>query len=669
VSGQPAGSEGVRPEGAGPRAGGDGPPGGPGATAGAGPGLRGGRVLRGLLAFEDGLADLVLLLVAVLPTVEILVRLLFKTGLHSSSDLTYHLVLWITCLGGAITSREGKHITLSVGLELIRQPFRDWVVTLTTFVSTTIASAMTWSALSLVLIGFDPGRRIAFIPVQLAAAIIPVGFLIITVRFLTRSPLKARGRAIAGLGCLLGTVIAFSSVMNILNALCAPPSGPEIPGWLLGLADRFALASTHLAVVGVIVAIVSLFFGTPIFIVLGGVAYLLFVRSGGSLEVIPSEAYTMLTGYSIPAIPLFTFAGFILSESKAGERLVRLFRAFLGWLPGGLVIMAVLVCTFFTTFTGATGVTILALGALLVYVLVESGRYTTSFANGLVTASGSIGLLFPPSLPIILYGVIAQVNIKHMFVGGIIPGLIMVLTMCLFGVVTAVTRKVERVPFQFREAALALKDSIWEVLLPAIILLGYFLGITTLVETGAVAVLYALIIEVFVHRDLKLRDMPQVMLKCVPIIGGVLVILAAAKGLSYYIVDAEVPMHLSAWVQVNIHSRFVFLILLNLALLVTGCLMDIFSAILVVVPLIIPMGEIFGVHPVHLGVIFLANLGVGYLTPPVGLNLFLAAYRFNEPLARIYRNVLPFFLAMLLVVVLVTYVPWFSTGLLRVLNL
>jgi tripartite ATP-independent transporter DctM subunit len=413
------------------------------------------------------------------------------------------------------------------------------------------------------------------------------------------------------------------------------------------------------------IVIVSIFFGTPIFIVLGGVAYLLFVRSYGALEVIPLEAYSMLTGYSIPAIPLFTFAGFILSESKAGERLVRLFRAWLGWLPGGLIIMTVLVCTFFTTFTGATGVTILALGALLAYVLVESGQYSTDFANGLITGSGSIGLLFPPSLPIILYGVIAQINIKQMFVAGIIPGLLMVITMCGIGVFTAVTHKVKPVPFQIKEAVASIKDSFWEILLPVIILVGYFSGWFTLVETGAVAVIYALVIEFGIHRDLSIRDLPRVMLKCIPIVGGVLIILAAAKGLSYYLVDAEVPMRLSSWVQANISSKYVFLILLNLALLITGCLMDIFSAILVVVPLIIPMGAAFGIHPVHLGVIFLANLGVGYLTPPVGLNLFLAAYRFNQPLVRIYRNVIPFFLALLGVVLLITYVPWFSIGLLR----
>jgi len=618
------------------------------------------KALRGIFHFENSVSGIVLLLIAVLPAMEIIARLVFKTGVHSSADMTHHLVLWLTCLGGAITSREGKHITLSAGLEMMGKSARSWITTVTVFISTTISSAMAWSAISLVLIGFDPSKKIAFIPIQIAVAVIPLGFLLITVRFITRAPIRGLKRGLAALGCILGTIIAFSSVMNILYTTL-----PQVPPAFDTLQELFFRVAERIALAGVGIVILSIFFGTPIFIVLGGVAYLLFVRSFGALEVIPSEAYSMLTGYSIPAIPLFTFAGFILSESKAGQRLVRLFRAWLGWLPGGLIVMTVLVCTFFTTFTGATGVTILALGALLAYVLVESGRYSTDFANGLITGSGSIGLLFPPSLPIILYGVIAQINIKQMFVGGILPGLLMVITICGIGVFTAVTHKVKPVPFQIKEAAASIKDSFWEILLPVIILLGYFGGLFTLVETGAVAVIYALIIELGIHRDLKIRDLPRVMLKCIPIVGGVLIILAAAKGLSYYLVDAEVPMRLSAWVQANISSKYVFLILLNLALLITGCLMDIFSAILVVVPLIIPMGAAFGIHPVHLGVIFLANLGVGYLTPPVGLNLFLAAYRFNQPLVRIYRNVIPFFLALLAVVLLVTYVPWFSVGLLR----
>jgi C4-dicarboxylate transporter DctM subunit len=616
--------------------------------------------LRGIFHFENGFSAVVLLLIAVLPAMEIVARRAFKTGIQGVSDMTQHLVLWLTCLGGAITSREGKHITLSVGLEMLGERLRIWITTATVFVSTTISSAMTWSALSLVLIGFDPTKKIGFVPIQIATVVIPLGFLLITVRFLTRSPIRGVNRGLAALGCILGTVIAFSSVMNILYTIL-----PAVPPVFDSLQEIFFAAAEKIVIVGVIVLIASIFFGTPIFIVLGGVAYLLFVRSLGALEVIPNEAYSLLTGYYIPTIPLFTLTGFILSESKAGERLTGLFRAWLGWLPGGLIVVTVLVCTFFTTFTGATGVTILALGALLAYVLVESGRYSTDFANGLITGSGSIGLLFPPSLPIILYGVIAQINILHMFVGGLLPGFLMVLTMCGIGVFTAIRRKVRPVPFRIREAAKATRDSFWEILLPVIILLGYFGGLFTLVETGAVAVIYALIIEVMVRRDLRISDLPRVMLKCIPIVGGVLIILAAANGLRYYLVDSEVPMHLAAWVRENISSRYVFLILLNLALLITGCLMDIFSAILVVVPLIIPLGSAFGIHPVHLGVIFLANLGVGCLTPPVGLNLFLAAYRFEQPLVRIYRNVIPFFLALLAVVLLITYIPWFSVGLLR----
>ncbi|MBA7692148.1 hypothetical protein ES703_100706 [subsurface metagenome] len=484
------------------------------------------------------------------------------------------------------------------------------------------------------------------------------------VRFIQAVKGGGSSRLIACLGLVLGTFIAYSSLINILYTFVF-----ELPPFMDILLDLSYTFNSAIALPAVLMLIVFGLLGAPIFVVLGGIAYMLFARVGGALEVIPSEAYTMLTGHSIPAIPLFTLTGFILSESKAGQRLVRLFQAFFGWLPGGMAIMAVLVCTFFTTFTGASGVTILALGGLLSYVLISSGKYSSSFSKGLLTSSGSIGLLFPPSLPIILYGVVAHINIKHMFIGGIFPGVIMVLTLSIIGVVSAVRNKSKRTPFELKEAVISVRESIWEILLPVIIILGFFLGITTLVETGAIAVMYALIIEVFVHRDLKLKDLGHVLLKCLPIIGGVLVILALAKGLSYYIVDAEVPMKLTAWARANIQSKYLFLILLNIALLITGCLMDIFSAITVVVPLIIPLGAVFGIHPVHLGIIFLANLELGYLTPPVGINLFLASYRFNESLVKIYRDVLPFFLALLFTVLLITYVPFISTGLLKLLGL
>jgi len=400
---------------------------------------------------------------------------------------------------------------------------------------------------------------------------------------------------------------------------------------------------------------------------MGGIALLLFIRNGFGSAIIPNEAYSMLIDNSIPAIPLFAIAGFILSESKASERLVRLFRALFGWFPGGLAVMAILVSAFFTTFTGASGVTILALGALLSVVLIK-GDYPKNFSYGLLTSSGSIGLLFPPSLPIIIYGISAQVSIKDMFIGGIVPGILMVLVLIIFVVFFAKRKKVPTEYFHIKEALLSIKESIWEILLPVVIILFFFGGLTTLVESSAIAVVYTLIVQLVIKNDLKIRQLMTVVNKAVPIIGGVLIILAVAKGLSYFIVDAQIPMKLSEWVGVNIGSKLVFLLLLNIALLITGCLMDIFSAIIVVVPLILPLGAHFGIDPVHLGIIFLANMELGYLTPPVGLNLFLASYRFNEPLTKIYREVIPFLIIQLIAVLIITYVPAISTGLLSLLN-
>ena len=615
------------------------------------------RVKRGLLGIENSIASLALALLALLPVAEVVVRLVFHTGIPASNDYIRHLVLWVTFLGGMLTSRAGRHLSMSVGVDLLKNRVGDSLRIWDAFVASTVTSALAWGSVELVLIGFDPTMRVGFLPTMVVAAIMPIGYGFMAVRFVL-SARTIRGGAIAWAGPALGLLLGIGPAVNILSTLLANP-----PAYLNQISNLFYAVTGAATLPAVIILIASAFVGTPIFTVLGGIAYMLFAHSGGSLAVIPNEAYTMLTGETIAAIPLFAFVGFLLSESKAATRLVHLFRALFGWLPGGLAIMSVLVCAFFTTFTGASGVTILALGGLLVIVLTERG-FSPSFSRGLLTSSGSIGLLFPPSLPIILYGVVAQINIKDLFIAGILPGVVLVLTLSGIGVVNAVRHRVEVTPFSLKEAGLALRDSIWEILLPVIIIVCYFGGVTTLVETAAAAVVYTLIVVVFIKRDLKLTDIPGVMLKCLPIIGGVLVILAIAKGLSYFIVDARVPMHLTAWVEQHIHSKYLFLILLNLALLVTGSLMDIFSAILVVAPLVIPVGALFGVNPIHLGIIFLANLELGFLAPPVGINLFLASYRFEQPLVKIYRNVLPFSITLFLAVLLITYVPWFATGLL-----
>lgn len=607
---------------------------------------------------ENYIAFAALILLAVIPAVEVLARKIFKTGVPNSSDYLQHLVLWLTFIGGMITSRERKHLSLAAGVAAIREPVRKWIHAVTGAVSAALCIAFAWSSLSMVIIGFDPARQVGLFPIRIVTAIMPIGYAVMCVRFVTTAPTHRAGKIIIGLGILIGTFFSFPQIGNIITAYFPDASSA---------ADAIAQTShslvAALSLPIIILLIVSAFFDTPIFIVLGGLAYLLFIRSGGQLEVIPNEAYTMLISSPLPAIPLFAFAGLILSESKAGERLIGLFRALLGWLPGGMAIVVVMVCAFFTTFTGASGVTILALGGILYVILTQSGGYRENFTTGLLTASGSIGLLFPPSLPVILYGVVAQISIKQMYAGGIIPGVFMIVALSIMGITAAVRGKIPRVPFKGREALKAVKSSIWEILLPIVIIAGFFSGLMTLVEIGAFTVLYSLFITMAAHRDLRVRDLPGVMLKCLPIIGGILVILALAKGLSYYIVDAEIPQNLARWIELHIHSKIAFLILLNIALLITGCFLDIYSAILVVVPLIIPLGELFQIHPVHLGIIFLANLELGYLTPPVGLNLYLSSFLFNKPLVNIYRFVLPFLILLLVTVVVITYVPWMSTAL------
>jgi len=597
-----------------------------------------GNALGILHGFENGAACLVLVVMALLPSAEVVARL-FKTGILANTEYLRHLVLWITFLGALITSRQKNHLSLSVGLELLPPHIKRWVVTATATIAAAVCASLTRCAWELYLVAFEPDMTVGLLPGRIVTVILPAGFFLLTVRFISSADSWVHALVRSG-----GVGIA---------ALIGYTAGPFMPVlvWPLG-----------------ILLTVSAVAGTPIFVVLGGMALLLFFTAGGSTAVIANEAYTMLTGPIIPTIPLFTLTGFILSESRAGHRLVEFFQAWFGWLPGGLAIMATLVCAFFTTFTGASGVTILALGGLLSVVLLK-GNYSKLFTTGLLTATGSIGLLFPPSLPIILYGVVAQLDIKHLFIGGMVPGALMAGMVAALGIRHDLKSKTARRPFHLGTAVSALKAAAWEISMPAAVLLFFFCGLTTLVESAAMAVIYVLIVEVAIHRDIAPRDLGKVMLKAVPLTGGVLIILAVANGLSYYIIDAQIPVQFAAWCAAHITSKYVFLLLLNIALLITGCFMDIFSATLVVVPLIIPLGAAFGIDPIHLGIIFIANLELGYLTPPVGLNLFMSSYRFNEPVVRVYRAVLPFLATLVVTVLLITYIPWLTTGLLGIFGM
>jgi C4-dicarboxylate transporter DctM subunit len=408
--------------------------------------------------------------------------------------------------------------------------------------------------------------------------------------------------------------------------------------------------------------------GTPLFVILGGLAWLLFTMAEIDTSAIMIELYRLASSPTLITIPLFTFAGTVLSASSAPQRLVRCAQALVGWLPGGLALVALVCCAFFTAFTGASGVTIVALGGLLLPLLLQE-NYPEDFSVGLLTTCGSLGLLFPPSLPLILYGLVAHTPIDLLFLAGIMPGCLLLGLLSLFSVRQARYHRVPVHHSSWTEMHQALWEAKWEMALPLLVLAGIYGGLVTVSETAVVTAAYSLLVTVGVHRDLHLwRDLPRLMTQSTVLVGAILIILGMALGLTSYLVDAQVPMQVLSAMQRYINSRLVFLLALNVLLLLVGCLMDIFSAIIVVVPLLTPIAAQFEVHPLHLGIIFLTNLEIGYSTPPVGLNLFLGSLRFERPITQLYRASWPFLLVLLLALLVITYIPDLSLVLVRLLG-
>jgi C4-dicarboxylate transporter DctM subunit len=402
-------------------------------------------------------------------------------------------------------------------------------------------------------------------------------------------------------------------------------------------------------------------FGAPIFAVMSAFALCAFYFSGVELSAVSVEIYRLASAPTIITIPLFTFAGYVLAESKAPMRLLRLSNAFLGWMPGGTAIVCIFVCAFFTAFTGASGVTIIALGGLLYPILIQEG-YSEKFTLGLITTCGSLGLLFPPSLPIILYGIIAKVDIDDLFLAGLIPGIVLMLILGTYAIYKARNNKNKtKHVFSLREVRGAMWEARYEIPLPIFILGGIYGGIVTATEASALSAFYVLITNTFITKDLSLtKDIPKVIVESLTLVGAILLILCCALGLTNYLVDEEIPMKILATMSTLITNKYVFLLVLNLFLLVVGCLMDIFSAIIVVVPLIIPIAEQFGVNPLHLAIVFLTNLEIGYITPPVGINLFISSFRFNRPVLELYKVSIPFLFLLLLALIMITYIPWLT---------
>jgi tripartite ATP-independent transporter DctM subunit len=611
---------------------------------------------------EDAAASVLLTAMVVLPLADAALRRTLHVGISSSALIVQHLGLLLGMLGGAIAAREGRLLALStLGDRATEGPLagaRAFSRSLSALVASFLAVASYQFVRS--EYRFAAKTLVYGIPVWAVEVALPIGFAVIAWRILYRASPDWRGRVVA---------LAFAAACGAL-ALLAPD------------------ASTRLFVPALVLLGAAVVLGAPAFVALGGCALILFWWVDEPIASIPVSHYSLVVNPSIPTLPLFTLAGYVLAESQAPRRMVRVFDAFFGRFRGGPAVVTVLVCTFFTSFTGGSGITILALGGLLMPILLEA-KYREKDALGLVTGAGSLGMLLPPCLPLIVYAIVARIPMNAMFLGGVVPALFMTIVTAWWGVrrsPASPARSAEASrssrsgrnssagargfsgasPFDWTETRAALWDAKWELLTPVVAFAALFSGLATAVEAAALTALYVLVVEVVLHRDLHaIRDVPRVMVECGLLVGGILLILGVALGFMNYLVVAEVPARAVAWTTGAVHSKIVFLLLLNVFLLIVGCLMDIFSAIIVQVPLLVPLGAAYGVDPIQLGIIFLANMELGYLTPPVGLNLYMSSYRFNKPVPQVLLAVLPIVIVLHIGVLLITYMPALTTTLPR----
>ncbi len=586
------------------------------------------------LAVSGALAVMMLL-----PLAEAGLRRTLHISIAASTTIVQHMVLVVGMLGGAIAAREGRLLTLSsVGETALKGRLKEMARVFTSGVSAAVCAFLCLAAYQFVRTESESPKVLALgVPVWVVEWILPLGFAVIALRILRRTSEKW--------------------------ALCAAAGACAV--LFVGVAAFWPAGFHYFVPLALGILFVASLLGVPAFVSLGGTALILFWGAGQPIASIPISHYALVTNPSLPTLPLFTLAGYFLAEGECPKRLLRVFYALFGQFRGGPAIVTVLVCAFFTSFTGASGVTILALGGLLMPVL-AGARYKEKDALGLLTGAGSLGLLLPPCLPLIVYAIVARVPIERMFLGGIIPAFVMMIAISLWGIGRGPKQENERRKFDWREARNALWEAKWELLMPVVASAALFSGLATPVEAAAITVLYAFFIVAIIHRDLKItRDVPRVMAECGLLIGGVLLILGVSLGFTNYLVDAEIPARAVEWTTRTIHSPFLFLLFLNLFLLVVGCLMEIYPAIVIEVPLLVPLGAAYGIDPVRLGIIFLANMELGYLTPPVGLNLLMSSYRFKKPVPEVLRAVLPVVLVLSVGVLLITYVPALTTALPR----
>jgi tripartite ATP-independent transporter DctM subunit len=595
---------------------------------------------------ERVLVAVLLLAMVLLPAASTLSRRFIGRELPGAAVLAQHLTLWVGFLGALLATASGHHLALSTVDHLPA----GWIRRSARFFAGAVASAacavLAWGSLQLVQYEWGSTAEVAFgIRVAWSQLVLVVGFAAMALRFVWRA---------GGWTARAGTAVVAAAAFA-LGAI-SPPQ------WFV--------------VILVVLVMTAFLLGAPVFVVMAGVAMALFygdspalgIAASDAIAAVPTAVFEVASEPSLPALPLLTLSGYVLAEGAAGQRLVRAYKGIFGWLPGGLAVMAAFACAIFTTFTGASGVTILALGGVLLPSLLKD-HYPEDFSVGLVTASGSLGLLFPPSLPVILYGVVAEVPIADLFIGGLLPGLLMIVLVAAYGVWVGQRAGAPRQRFEWREALSALWAAKWDVGLPTLVVGAIVSGYATITEAAALAAAYALVVELAVYRSIQVRrDLLRVLAHASALVGSVLILLGAAYGLTNWFVDAEIATRLVEWMTTHVRSPALFLLILNAVLLVLGSVLEMYSAIVVIAPLVAPLGRAYGIEPIHLGVVFLANLELGFLLPPLGLNLFLSATRFQKPLPWVYRKALPFLFIMAAGVLLITYLPALTTGVVALLD-
>jgi C4-dicarboxylate transporter DctM subunit len=590
----------------------------------------------GLKRVENAILAAVLGALCLVPVAELFLRATFHTGIFAAASIVQHLGLAVGMLGGAMAAREGRLLTMSALSMALPERLRRIASVFANGLATAVCVILVAAGVDFVAAERASPVALAYgVTLWWVQALIPAGFALVGWRLLQQTVANAWARAL----------------------------GAAVCGALVALTPGLPVITPTLFTGAMAVLLVGAVFGTPLFAVLAGSAALLFWHDGLPMAALAVDHYRTVVNPTLPAIPLFTLAGYLLAESGAPRRLIEVFEALFGRLRGGAAIVTVLACTFFTSFTGASGATVLALGGLLMPLLLNAG-YAQRSALGLVTAAGLPGTLLMPALPLILYAVVASVNIKEMFLGGMLPTALMAGAIAVWGIRRQGPRPAAVGAFDLRRIRVALAQAKWELSVPLIPMLSMATGIATPVESAALTALYVFIVTTVIHRDLSLRhDAPRVITECGLIVGGILLVMGVALGLTDYLVDAQIPDQVVSWVSGAFTERVGFLFALNVSLLVAGCLIEIYPAILILAPIVMKLGEAFGIHPVHLGIIFLANMELGYLTPLVGLNLFFASYRFGKPVAEIFRAVLPLFFVLAAGVLVITYVPWISLAL------